>query len=261
MSWSGEGGGRTKRGQWRQTAGPGGQALLSESSLPSTSLSCALWLPCARPMTSQRGPALAVAPYPVFLCNSARKLRQEGLLAAGLGPEAKPCSEPGRASFCRARPPSLPPPERQVRPCLAAVGGGGGGLRHCPREPAGPSKATGPDKSTIGTCSACGGLGLALRRGSLWQRPGPAISSPALPFPISPFEIYPPYQGARAEGGCCAFVSSCARWPSARPASAQKRPRGRVWPWDTEGPLLSHRPVCVLCPGAPPPCPHPTPLH
>lgn len=258
MSWSGEGGedkaGAVEAdcGAWRLC--PPFRVLLAEH------LSwCSLVATCQADDFTERISPFGSTLSSVSLCNSARKLRQEELLAAKLGPEAKPCFEPGRASSCpgqglRRGPllsarcaPAWPPWGAEVEGCVTA---------HASQQglPKPQAQIRAQSEPVLPA-----GLGLARRRGSRWPGPGPAISSPALPFPISPFEIYPPYQGARAGGGCRAFVPSCARWPSARPAL--QRPRGRVWPWDTEGPLLSHRPMHVLCPGAPPPCPHPTPLH
>lgn len=142
----------------------------------------------------------------------------------GPGSGAKPHSQPPPAPSllgCSASGVSQPAPECQVHPRPAVVGGGDGGAasRPTPRaafppisaEPAGPYKTAVPDKSTIGTC-------FAPRRPWGWAagggRQGEAAGSAAAllsaalptPFPMTPFEIYPPYRrrlaGGQLQGLC-----------------------------------------------------------
>lgn len=248
MSWSGEGGGRTKRGQWRQTAGSGGRALLSESSLPSTSLSCALWLPCARPMTSQRGPALAVAPYPVFLCNSARKLRQEGLLAAGLGPEAKPCSGRGlrRCPLLSARcAPVWPPWGAEVEGCVTA---------HASQQ--GLPKPQAQIRAQSEPVLPAGGWAWRCEGGASGS--GLALLSAALPSP-SPLAPLRSTRLIRGRGPREAVVPLCPAVQGGLPPGRPLPRRGRggaCGPGTLKGPS-SHTDLCVCSVQVLPPLPAP----
>lgn len=146
-------------------------------------------------------------------------------------------------------------PECQVHPRPATAGGGDGGAASPPTPGApfpplaqsqrGLTKPQAQIRAQSETVLLSGRLwGWAAGREVQGEAAGstPALLSAALPtpFPISPFEIYPPYRGTSLpRAGCYAFVSGCGRPPSSRPGLCPETVRGDTG-WK-EDPVLRHR--------------------